>query len=366
MRTPLAPASLIVVVGGGGVGKTTVAAALALASAQSGLDTLVMTFDPSMRLKDALGVGDAARDHEVDVRVRTKGRLAASLLDGKATFDRLVRRHAPDPAVATRILSNRFYANLSGSLAGVLEYMAVERLFEVASEGRYDRIILDTPPTRQAIDFLEAPVRMVGFLESGAIRIALRPWFDDQGHLRGTRRLGFFGRSVEHWFDRVVGLGLLRDMAEFFLSFGPLYEGFRQRAQAVNGLLTAPGTAFVLVTRPDQEHLPETLFFARRLVERGHHLGPLVVNMRHPAVEAVRPPRGVPAEAAAVMHWLGERDARGLQAYRDVMPGQVIVDLPLFPDEPTALDVLARLSDTLVDQLDWGRAPEAVATAGKR
>ena len=365
MKAPLDPASLIIVVGGGGVGKTTVAAALALASAQSGLDTLVMTFDPSMRLKDALGVGDAARDHEVNVPVRTKGRLAASLLDAKATFDRLVRRYAPDDAVATRILSNRFYANLSGSLAGVLEYMAVERLFEVATEGRYDRVILDTPPTRQAIDFLEAPSRIVGFLESGAVRIALRPWFDDQGHLRGIRRLGMLGRSVEHWFDRVVGLGLLRDMAEFFLSFGPMYEGFRQRAQAVNGLLTAPGTSFILVTRPDQEHVPETLFFARKLVENGHHLGPLVVNMRHPEPGETRPPRGIPPEAAAVMTWLGERDARGLQAYRDVMPGQRVVDLPLFPDEPTALDALERLADTLVDQLA-GRTPPEPVPAGRR
>jgi anion-transporting ArsA/GET3 family ATPase len=156
---------LIVVVGGGGVGKTTLAAALGLASAREGSDTLVMTFDPSARLKDALGVGEAARDREIPVKADTPARLDASLLDARATFDRLVRRYAPDEASCQRILDNRFYHHLAGHLAGILEYMAVERLFEVAAERRYARVILDTPPTRQAIDFLEAPDRMIAFLE---------------------------------------------------------------------------------------------------------------------------------------------------------------------------------------------------------
>jgi anion-transporting ArsA/GET3 family ATPase len=346
-------ASLIIVVGAGGVGKTTVAAALGLGSAHDGRDTLVMTFDPSMRLKDALGVGDAARDHEVSVPVNTAGRLAASLLDAKATFDRLVHRYAKDEAVARRILGNRFYAHLSGTLAGVLEYMAVERLFEVASEGRFDRIILDTPPTRQAIDFLEAPQRITGFLESGALRVALRQWFDDEGHLRVTRRIGFLGRNIEGWFDRVIGLGLLRDMAEFFLAFGPLYEGFRERARAVDRLLRAPGTVFVLVTRPEQERIPETFFFARRLVEHGHALGPIIVNMRHPEVAGAP---GWPADpgqdsAVEVMRWLGDRDARGVEAYRERMSDHALIDLPLFPDEPSALETLDRLRVILAAQL---------------
>lgn len=349
--TGLDDANLIIVVGAGGVGKTTVAAALGLASAHEGRDTLVMTFDPSMRLKDALGVGNGANDQEIPVPVRTPGRLAASLLDAKRTFDRLVRRYAPDDDVATRILGNRFYANLSGTLAGVLEYMAVERLFEVASEGRLNRIVLDTPPTRQAIDFLEAPSRIVGFLESGAMRIALRPWFDERGRLRLTRRFGLFGRSVEAWFDRVVGLGLLRDMAEFFLAFGPLFEGFRERAQAVDRLLRAPGTMFVLVTRAEQERIPETLFFARRLVERGHRLGPVIVNMRHPELDPDLPTAGAPPDAVELMRWLGARDTRGVRAYRDLLPGQPLVDFPLFADEPSALETLDRLRAELVERL---------------
>ena len=147
---------LLVVVGAGGVGKTTLAASLGLLSARAGHDTLVMTFDPSLRLKDALGVGeDAARDGFVEVDAGTSGVLHASLLDARLTFDRLVERHSADEAARRRILENRYYDHLAGHLGGILEYMAVERLYEVAQSGRYQRVILDTPPTNQAIDFLK-------------------------------------------------------------------------------------------------------------------------------------------------------------------------------------------------------------------
>lgn len=279
---------LLVVVGAGGVGKTTLAAALGLRSARAGHDTLVMTFDPSMRLKDTLGVGDEARDHEVDVKVETPGRLAATLLDARATFDRLVTRYSPDDEARRRILGNRFYHHLAGSLAGILEYMAVERLFEVEGSGRYARLVLDTPPTRQALDFLEAPARIVGFLDSGAIRLALRSWFDRDGRLRPTTRLGGIGRRFERFLDEVVGLDLLRDMAEFFQAFGPLYDGFRERAKEVEELLRSRRTLFVLVAGPGEEGIPDTLFFARRLAEAGYAVGPILVNRVHPPVAALR------------------------------------------------------------------------------
>jgi len=345
---------LVVVVGAGGVGKTTLAAALALEAARAGSRTLVMTFDPSLRLKDTLGVGEEAKDHEVEVPAGTPGRLFASLLDARTTFDRLVRRYAPDERAATRILSNRLYAHLSGTLAGVLEYMAVERLFEVAAEGRYDCVVLDTPPTRQALDFLEAPARIIGFLESGALRIALKPWFDEDGHLRPTRRLGPLGRGVERFFDRVVGLSLLRDMADFFLAFGPLYEGFRERAAEVDALLRAPQTVFVLVTRPEEERIPETLFFARRLVDAGHRLGPVVVNMRHP--EAAHPPGAGARDGVALLAWLGARDARGVARYRERLPSHTLVDLPLLPQEPSDLASLDGLRALVAERLTQDRS----------
>ena len=146
MKDGLLSGRLIVVVGAGGTGKTTLAAALALGSAREGRRTLVMTFDPSLRLKDALGVGEAAKDEPVRVDAEGPGQLDAALLDARRTFDRLIRTYAPDAAAAERIFSNRFYRDLAGNLAGILEYMATERLFEMRASGRYDRIILDTPP----------------------------------------------------------------------------------------------------------------------------------------------------------------------------------------------------------------------------
>jgi anion-transporting ArsA/GET3 family ATPase len=342
--------SLLVVVGSGGVGKTTLAAAIGLASARRGHDTLVMTFDPSLRLKDSLGVGDEARAQEVEVAAGTRGRLCASLLDARQTFDRLVQRYAPDPAARDRILANRFYDHLSGSLAGVLEYMAVERLFEVAREGRYDRVVLDTPPTRQALDFLEAPERIVDFLDSGALRIALKPWFDEHGHLRGASRLGLIGRNIEAFLDRIVGLELLRDMAEFFQAFGPLYEGFHTRAAEVQALLRAPGTSFILVAGPGEEHVPDTMFFARKLGEAGLRLGPVVVNRVHPkelgSVDGED-------EAARLLRWLAERDQRGLVALRSLLAGRHrLVEVPLLPEEPADFASLGDLAGLLGGLLD--------------
>ncbi|NOZ95253.1 MAG: ATP-binding protein, partial [Acidobacteria bacterium] len=222
---------LLIVVGSGGVGKTTLAAALGVAAAEAGRDVLVMTFDPSLRLKDALGVGETARDREIAVPLEAPGTLSVSLLDARGTFDRLVARYAPDETSRQRILHNRYYDHLAGSLAGVLEYMAVERLFEAAHEHPDRQIILDTPPTRQALDFLGAPERIVSFLDSGALRIALKPWFDASGHLRPTSRLGPLGRGAEAFLDRMVGLELLRDMAEFFQAFAPLFDGAPWRSR---------------------------------------------------------------------------------------------------------------------------------------
>jgi len=341
--------SLVVVVGAGGVGKTTVAAALGLGSARAGRGTLVMTFDPSERLKDALGVDETARDREVPVDVDTPGRLDASLLDARCTFDRLVVRYAPDREACQRILQNRYYDHLAGQLAGVLEYMAVERLFEVARDERYDCVVLDTPPTRQALDFLEAPDRIVSFLDSGALTIALRPWFDKHGHLRGTSKLGAVGRSLEGFLDRVIGLGLLEDMAEFFQAFGPLYEGFRERALKVRRLLRSRRTTFVLVSGPGEEAVPETMFFARRLEETGYRLDRIVVNRIHPRLRSGGDRQADPGSdrARQLLHWLGERDHRGLVRIRTLVSDRPTIALPLLPTTPTDFATLETLAEML-------------------
>ena len=345
--------TLSVVVGSGGVGKTTLAAAMGLRSSREGRDTLVMTFDPSQRLAHTLGVAGGPQDGEVRVPSNAPGELWAGLLDPRRTFDRLVARYAPDETSRRRILDNRFYRHLAGRLAGVLEYMAVERLYEVSAGGRYERVILDTPPTRQALDFIEAPERIVGFLDSGALRIALRPWFDEDGHLKGVSRLGFIGRRLEAFLDRVVGLGLLHDMAEFFQAFAPLFDGFRERALEVQRLLRSEACSFVLVSGAGEERIPDTMFFARRLEEAGYRLGPVILNRVHPRIDGSAPSveeTGAAASARALLAWLGERDHAGVSRLRALLPEHALLALPLLPRAPTDLASLAELGDRLAGE----------------
>ncbi len=360
---------LVVVVGAGGVGKTTLAAAWGLHSAHQGHDTLVMTFDPSLRLKDALGVGERAKDRAVRVPVEAPGRLEVALLDARSTFDRLVARYAPDREAAQRIFANRFYRDLAGHLAGILEYMAVERLFEVASEGRYGRVVLDTPPTRQALDFLEAPERIVNFLDSGPLRLALSPWYRQRRGLAGLpRRLA--AKGVEKLLDRIIGVRLLNDLAEFFQAFAPLFAGFRARAEDVRRLLRRRETVFVLVTGPGEERIPDTMFFARKLEEAGHHLGLIVVNQVHPAVAPGRVRGGSLAAGLALLDWLGKRDRRGVDELRRLCaPGVGVVALPLLAEPPADLAGLAALGRLLaarVGAAGAGRSPRVPPDAAPR
>ncbi len=357
LRSPKPP--IVVVVGSGGVGKTTLAAALGLVSAQQGIDSLVMTFDPSLRLKDALGVGKAAEDEEIPVAgVRggeRGGVLNASLLDARRTFDRLVSRYTESEEQRARILGNHYYQHLAGHLGGILEYMAVERLYEVSREQRYGRLVLDTPPTAQAIDFLEAPQRIVSFLDSGALKIALKPWFDDQGHLRGGFGVNFLAKSLEQFLDRIVGMQLLRDMSEFFRAFEPMFAGFHQRAQEVEKLLRSPETVFVLVTGPGEARIPDTLFFARRLKEAGLRLGPIVVNRVHPhyASSGARKADPVLREGLELLEWLGASHRKGIIELRRLLPAdQVVIELPLEAGEPTSLEALARLGEDFQRRLE--------------
>lgn len=347
---------LVIVVGSGGVGKTTLAAAMGVVSAQAGIDSLVMTFDPSLRLKDALGVGHAPTDEEIKVP-GTEGELRAALLDARKTFDRLVRRHTDDPEAQRRILENEYYGHLAGRLGGILEYMAVERLYEAYSEQRYDRIILDTPPTAQAIDFLEAPSRVSSFLDSGALKIALRPWFDDGGRLKMSRGMSFMGKGIESFLDRAVGMDLLRDMSEFFRAFEPMFEGFDQRARQVEDMLRSRNTLFVLVTSPGESRIADTLFFARRLKEKGHRLGPIIVNRMHPVFDRADLPEA-PAMRSGfeLFSWLGESHRRGFDELRRLLPDdQVLISLPLERDEPTDLTGLAAMGHRMTARLNAAR-----------
>ena len=340
MSADLLAGRLTVVVGAGGAGKTTLAAALALGSAKRGLRTLVMTFDPSLRLKDALGVGEEAKDQPSRVATFGPGSLDAALLDAKRTFDRLIRTYAPDAASAKRIFANPFYRDLAGKLAGILEYMAMERLFEMRASGRYERIILDTPPTRQAMDFLQAPERMMNMVNNKAIKFAMDPFWDGKGGLNLGFRIAAMGAM--ELSDRLVGRRFLRDVVEFIRAFAPLFEGFRNRAEEVRNLLLAEETRFLLVAGPGPDRVPDAMFFLRKLKETGHHLGPILVNQIHPDPG----PKGRLDPGLALLRYMADRDRRGLALLRSLFPeDQEIIPVALEPVPPGDLHTLGQLFD---------------------
>jgi anion-transporting ArsA/GET3 family ATPase len=221
--------------------------------------------------------------------------------------------------------------------------MAVERLFEVVAAGRHDRIVLDTPPTAQALDFLDAPRRIVSFLDAGGGRAPRRPWFDQRGRLAVG---GPLRRPLERLVERVVGLDLVREMAELLAAFEPLFEGFRERAAAVEELLRSERTGFLLVAGADRQRLPDVLFFARSLVEREMRLDRVVVNRVQPTVEQA-PAAGEPA-AITFVRALGEQDARAVDRLRSLLGERwPVVVLPMLAREPSSLDGLEALARSL-------------------
>jgi anion-transporting ArsA/GET3 family ATPase len=301
LRAAVRDRKVLVVGGAGGVGKTTTAAALALQAAVAGRQVLVCTIDPSRRLVTSLGLrqlGDKPRALDLGkVAPEAKGTLFAMTLDTQRTFDALVERHAPTAEARKRILENRFYQQVSAALAGSHEYMAMEKLLELVADARFDLVVLDTPPTRHALDFLEAPERLMGFLDASVLRYVLRPYFvAGRLTLKVATRTGALALKVA---DRVLGVQFLQDLSEFFLAFEGMYDGFKQRAAEVQKLLRDPRSAFVLVAAPTKASLDEALFFHRRLDEAGMPFVGFIVNRVHPDPGAAGAParaRGAPVK----------------------------------------------------------------------
>jgi anion-transporting ArsA/GET3 family ATPase len=244
---------------------------------------LVCTIDPSRRLATSLGKGQlSGRPRAIDLRgmaAARGGALFAMVLDVKGTFDALVARHTQDAAARDRILKNRFYQHVSQALAGSHEYMAMEKLLELAEDERFDLVVLDTPPTRHALDFLEAPDRLLAFLDVGILRFFLRPYFVAG---RFTFKVATrTGAALLKLADRFMGLQFLQELSEFFLAFEGMYDGFRARAAEVHALLRAQSTGFVLVAGPQPQALEEALFFHRRLAEKHMSFVGFLVNRVH-------------------------------------------------------------------------------------
>jgi anion-transporting ArsA/GET3 family ATPase len=344
---------ICVCAGSGGVGKTTVSAAVALGMAARGKKVAVLTIDPARRLANSLGLPELGNEeHRVEVDV--EGELWAMMLDAKRTFDELVEWHAPDAETRDAVLQNRIYQELSSAVAGSQEYMAMEKLHELHQEGRYDLLVLDTPPTRNALDFLDAPRRLSAFIDSRALKLFTTP-----GRI-GLRVLGRGTGVVFSVMQRATGVDLLQDLSEFFRSFGDMAQGFRERAERVNALLADSRTGFLLVTSPQQDAVEEAAFFHHRLLDAGLPFSGAIVNRMHELDGA-----GSERVAAEVEELVGEplarkvvrnledyrrlakRDRQNLDELRKKLGRKPMITVPHLDDDVHDLEGLARMNEYL-------------------
>ncbi|RZQ65413.1 ArsA family ATPase [Amycolatopsis suaedae] len=286
---------VIVCCGSGGVGKTTTAAALALRAAERGRQTVVLTIDPARRLAQALGLRELG-NHPKQVTVEgfePKGELWAMMLDMRRTFDDMVRVHA-GPERAEQLLANPFYQTISTSFSGTQEYMAMEKLGQLAATGEWDLIIVDTPPSRSALDFLDAPTRLSSALDGRMIRLLTGPAKAGGWGLRKVVSAGFsmFAKAV----STIIGGQLLADASAFVQAFDTMFGGFRERSRKTAELLRSKGTAFLVVAAPEPDALREASYFVERLSSESMPLAGLVANRTHPVLA---PLSGTEALAAA-------------------------------------------------------------------
>ncbi|MDA0165426.1 AAA family ATPase [Solirubrobacter ginsenosidimutans] len=335
---------MVICAGSGGVGKTTTAAAVGLGLAEQGLKVAVVTIDPARRLANALGLQELDNEPR-RVELDAPGELWAMMLDAKRTFDQLIEHLAPDEKTRDEVLANRIYQQLSSAVAGSQEFTAIAKLYELDRDGDYDVLVLDTPPSRNALDFLDAPGRLTGFFQGRAIRVFMRP-AGISGRILGRGTGVVFGI-----LQRVTGVDLLRDLSVFFRSLGGMIDGFTERAKRVGALLEDPATTFLIVTAPRHDPVEEAIFFHRKLREASMPFGGLVVNRVHQPPDdalgtAVATELG-PALAERVsvatreLAALAARDAANVQRLRDELGDPPTILVPELEDDVHDLDGLA-------------------------
>ncbi|MDX6662963.1 MAG: hypothetical protein QOG09_1065 [Solirubrobacterales bacterium] len=374
----LAGKDVCICAGSGGVGKTTTSAAIAVEMAARGQRVAVLTIDPAKRLADSLGLpelGNEERQVEPELfaqqGIEMKGELWAMMLDPKSTFDDLVRRHAPDEDTRDRILENRIYRQLSNALAGSQEYMAMEKLFELHAEGRYDLLVLDTPPSRNALDFLDAPRRLTQFIEGRSLQVFMKP-------------TGLAGRVVGRGtsmamkvMNRLVGFDLLADIAEFLDAFSGMVGGFRERAKRVNELIGSSSTAFLVVCGPQGEPINEAVYFHRKLVEAKLPFAGVIVNKVHYLPEGADDEQ-TEAELAALLGdaelaarvadnfegfaVLAQRDRRNIARLARELRQDRVIRVPYLDEDVHDIAGLARVNRYLFASAE---EREAMATSGQ-
>ncbi len=357
----LATATIIVCCGSGGVGKTTTAAALALRAAERGRRTVVLTIDPARRLAQSMGLTELDNVPRAvkGVEVTGEGSLDAMMLDMKRTFDEIVETHA-EPGKAQQIFDNPFYQALSSSFAGTQEYMAMEKLGQLRASGGYDLIVVDTPPTRSALDFLDAPERMTTFLDGRLVKVLLAPAKAGGKAYLKVVTVGFnvFTSAI----TKIIGASVLQDLSQFVAALETMFGGFRERAQATYDLLKDPGTAFVVVATPERDALREASYFVERLATEQMPLAGLVVNRVHRSAAAGLTAQKSLAAAegldptsltAGVLRLhaerlaLSQREARLQERFTSAHPKVPVVEVAAQPGDVHDLDGLRSVGDDL-------------------
>ena len=353
LRHLVASAGILVCCGSGGVGKTTTAAALALEGAARGRRSVVVTIDPAKRLADTLGIASLSNTPS-RIEGDWPGELWAMMLDTKSTFDGLVAKHSADADQARRILDNRFYRNISSALSGTQEYMAGEKLYELHEEDHFDLVVVDTPPTRHALDFIDASRRLTNFLDHRLYRLLMSP---TRAYLRAVNLAAqAFVRTV----SKVVGGEVLDDALAFFSAFEGMEEGFRDRAARVQTLLSDDATAFILVTSPRADTVAEATFFASKLEESGISVASLILNRMHPRFGTGRPD-GDRARARTYagtdlgslyanlgdLRAMADGEEEALAGLSARVSGASVVRVPFLADDVHDLDSLAHIATHL-------------------
>jgi anion-transporting ArsA/GET3 family ATPase len=337
---------IVICAGPGGVGKTTTAAAIAVHGARLGRRTCVVTIDPAKRLADALGLEALSNEpHQVPGDWGVGGELWALMLDTKTTFDDVVNRNAGSEQQARAILDNRLYRNISGALGGTQEYMAMEKLYELHQGGQFDLVVVDTPPTRRALDFLDAPARLMRFLDNRVFRLLVAPT------RAGLRALGVATQLLLRTISRVVGGEVVTDTIAFFAAFEGMEQGFRDRAAKVEELLTDAGTAFVVVAAPRRDAVAEALFFADRLRESSGGVQALIVNRMFPGFgpAPTTGPDGLDEPSRLLLVNLNEldqvasREERYVTTLAERLPGTPVIRVPFLADDVHDLEGLTEV-----------------------
>lgn len=348
--------------GSGGVGKTTLSAALALKMAMNGHKTIVLTIDPAKRLANSMGIADLGNTPQrISLPKSARGELHAMMLDTKRTFDHIVEKYAPSSHTRDKIFGNRVYQQLSQMLAGSHEYMAMEKLHEIWLENRFDRIVIDTPPMQNAVDFLEAPKRMDNMISNSMLHLLLKPSLS-----LGKKGLKLFERGTQQIlkvFDRIIGFAFMQDISEMLIAFQDLIGGFQSRAREVKQLLANPNTNFIIVCTPHQNSVSEAKMFRDHLVEDGFRLHTIIVNRVHtgPLLSSTQMETDQKAlsgalskqEAACLVdnyrHYLPliKQDQARLKQMLALAEKKTIDAIPLFESDIHDLESLARLGEYL-------------------